>query len=184
MSLAQECYGFRSELNAKGIVFSFVGYVSEGILFALGDALKQKMALEDTDANLTKRVFSVFVEQVQNIIRYSSDRVAGETDRPVEMSSGLIAVGREEGRFFVLCGNTINTAEAPRLRQKLEHLRSLDKQGIKAFYKEKLREPPEEDSKGASIGLIEIARRASEPLGFDFLDLPEGQCFFALKAYI
>lgn len=184
MSLAQECYGFRSDLNAKGIVFSFVGYVSEGILFALGDALKQKMALEETDRNLTKRVFSVFVEQVQNIIRYSADRVEGETDRPVELSSGLVAVGMEDGRFFVLCGNTIRTLDSPRLRDRLAHLQGMDKTAIKAFYKEKLREPPEEDSRGGSIGLIEIARRASEPLQFDFLDLPEGQTFFALKAYI
>jgi len=184
MSLAKDCFDFRADLRASGIIFSFVGYVSEGILFALGDALKQKMALEETDANLTKRVFSVFVEQVQNIIRYSTDRVVGETDRPVELSSGLVAVGMEGERFFVLCGNTISRAEVPRLRERLEHLRGMDKEAIKKFYRQKLREPAEEDSKGGSIGLIEIARRASEPLQFDFLDLPHEQSFFALKAYI
>ncbi len=184
MSLAKDCFDFRSDLWNSGIIFSFVGYVSEGILFALGDALKQKMALDDADENLTKRVFSVFVEQVQNIIRYSTDRVVGETDRPVELSSGLVAVGREGERFFVVCGNTINRSEVPRLRERLEHLRGLDGDAIRKFYRQKLREPSEENSRGGSIGLIEIARRASEPLQFDFLDLPDDQSFFALKAYI
>jgi hypothetical protein len=66
----------------------------------------------------------------------------------------------------------------------LEHLRSLDRDELKAYYKEKLREPPEEESKGATIGLIEIARRASEPIEFDFLDIDESQAFFCLKAHI
>ncbi len=73
--LAKEYYGFKKSLDEKGIMVSFSGFVSEGILFALGEALKQKMTLDDTDINTAKKVFSVFVEQVQNVIRYSSDRV-------------------------------------------------------------------------------------------------------------
>ncbi|MBS4096725.1 MAG: SiaB family protein kinase [Sulfuricella sp.] len=182
--LVQEYYGFQQDLNRKGIVFSFTGYVSEGILFALGEALKQKMALDETDANVTRKVFSVFVEQVQNIIRYSVDRVEGELDKKVELSSGMIAVGREEQRFFVVCGNIVSQNDVPMLRERLQKLATMDKDALKAHYKEKLREPSEEQSRGGSIGLIEIARRASEPIEFDFMDIDPGRAFFCLKAYI
>ena len=162
MSLAEDCFAFRSDLRTNGIIFSFVGYVSEGILFALGDALKQKMALEDADENLTMRVFAVFVEQVQNVIRYSNDRMVGETDRPVELSSGIVAVGMEGERFFVVCGNTITRADVPRLQARLEHLQGLDRDAIRKFYRQKLREPAEEDSRGGSISRP-VAAAASGP---------------------
>lgn len=182
--LAREYYEFKNRLHEQGIMFSFTGYVSEAILFSLGDALKKKMALEDTDANVIKRVFSVFVEQVQNIIRYSAERLdAGEAER-ARLSSGMITVGAKGQRFFVVCGNVLSNRQVPQLRERLEHLKGLDKAAIKAYYKQKLKEPPEADSQGATIGLVEIARRASEPVEFDFLDLGDDTAFFCLKAYI
>lgn len=182
--LAEEYYAFKQNLNEKSIIFSFIGYVSESVLVALGDALRQKMALQETDMNTMKRVFSVFVEQVQNIIRYSAERVSGDLGRKVELSSGMITVGAEKGKFFVVCANVVQQDNVQKLKERLEHLKRLDKDEIKAFYKEKLREDPEEDSKGATIGLIEIARRASDPIEFDFMNLDDGHAFFCLKAYI
>ena len=47
-----------------------------------------------------------------------------------------------------------------------------------------LKDTPEMDSKGASIGLLEIARRSSSPIEFDFMSIDEQKTFFCLKAYI
>lgn len=182
--LANDYYLFQQELTRKGIIFSYTGYVSESILSALGEALRQKMVVDEADRNVTKRVFSVFVEQVQNIIRYSADRIGVASNPPLELSSGVITVGRQDGRFFVVCGNIISHADADSLRKRLQNLAGMDKDALKSFYKQKLREPPEKDSKGATIGLIEIARRTSEPIQFDFRTLEDGNAFFCLKAYI
>lgn len=182
--LAKEYYGFKKSLDEKGIMVSFSGFISEGILFALGEALKQKMTLDDTDMNTAKKVFSVFVEQVQNVIRYSSDRVEGNVGRKVELGSGTITVGHEGDKFFIVCSNTVDSSDVAMLKERLEILKTLDKDGLKAYYKEKLREEPEAQSKGATIGLIEIARRASEPIEFDFEEIDNESSFFCLKAYI
>ncbi len=182
--VAQEVLGFQRGLVRRGIIFSFTGYISEGILKALGDALRQKIRLEATDAKTVNRVFSVFVEQVQNIIRYSAERIENADDPPVELSSGMITVGSEGGRFFVICGNVIAREDAGTLNARLGELARMDSQQLRQFYKEKLREPPEEGSKGGSIGLIEIARRASEPIQYDFEHLSDTQSYFVLKAYI
>lgn len=182
--LAQDYYDFHQGLAGKGIILSFTGYVSEGILFALGDALRQKMALDEADANITKKVFSIFVEQVQNIIRYSAEKVEGNLGKRVELSSGTITVGREGERFFVVCGNVIRREDATALRERLSALAAMSKDELKHHYKEKLKEPAEEQSRGGSIGLIEIARRASAPIQFDFQEIDDSAAFFCLKAYI
>jgi len=184
-SWAEAYNDYRGWLTGQGIIFSFTGYLSEDMLTTLGGALKKRMALSETDANVAKRVFSVFVEQVQNIIRYSADRLASQ-EPPVEMSGGMVTVGVDDGRFFVVCGNVVNAARAAPLRERLTHLASLDKDQLKAYYREKLREPPEEESQGASIGLIEIARRSSEPIEFGivWLEPDETRAFFCIKAFI
>jgi hypothetical protein len=172
---------FKRDLDEKGIIFSFSGYMSEGILYSLGDAMRQKMALEDTDVNTIKKVFSVFVEQAQNIIRYSAEKVSASS---VELSSGMVTIGTENGQFFILCANTVMAADVPKLHQRLDTLRRMERDEIKAYYKEQLREAPEENSRGATIGLIEIARRASKPIEFDFDPIDGEKSFFVLKVSI
>jgi hypothetical protein len=60
----------------------------------------------------------------------------------------------------------------------------LSKDELKALYKEQLRAEPEQGSKGAGLGFMEIARRASKPLEFDFTNIDSDHAFFALKATI
>lgn len=183
--LAQQYRTFKRVLDEQGIIFSFSGYLSEGVLYSLGDALRQKMAIEDTDVNTIKKVFSVFVEQAQNIIRYSAERVSGKAkELDIELSSGMVTIGRENGGIFVVCANVLKSADVPKLRDRLERLRGMDQNELKAYYKEQLREPPDEDSKGATIGLIEIARRASTPIEFDFEPMDNEESFFCLKVLI
>jgi hypothetical protein len=59
----------------------------------------------------------------------------------------------------------------------------MSKEELRALHKEQLRADPEEGSKGAGLGFMEIARRASKPIEFDFTDLGD-YTFFALKATI
>lgn len=182
--LAPQYRAFKRMLDERGILFSFSGYLSEGILYSLGDTLRQKMTLDETDLTTIKKVFSVFIEQAQNIIRYSAEKVLGTVGKSVELSSGMVTIGTEEGRFFIVCANTILEEDVPRLKQRLELLQKMDKDEIKAYYKEQLREAPDEKSRGATIGLIEIARRASEPIQFDFERIDAEKFFFCLKVSI
>ncbi|HTH98215.1 MAG TPA: SiaB family protein kinase [Stellaceae bacterium] len=182
--LAKAYLDFRTRLDQEGAVLTYCGFVSESVLTALGETLKRKMAESDTDANTMKRVFSVFIEQVQNIIRYSGERLQKQATPP-GMGGGLIMVGTEGDQYFVVCANFIAEDRVERLRGRLEHLLTLDKDAIRVYYREKLREPPEDDSLGATVGLIEIARRSSRPLQYDFHPTPDGKSsFFCLKAYI
>jgi len=182
--MASDYFRMKTEGAREGIIFSFNGFISESILFALGDALKKKMSADETNLTTIKRVFSVFVEQAQNIIRYSAEVLGEHEQDGQEFRSGLITVGSEGGRFFVVCGNVMLREDAEPLQTRLEILRSLDPAGIKAYYREKIMDPTTPGSKGANLGLIEIARRASEPIQFDFLDIDGQTTFYCMKVFI
>ena len=52
------------------------------------------------------------------------------------------------------------------------------------MYKETLKSETPEGSKGAGVGFIEIARRSSKPIRFDFIDVDDRFSFFALETEI
>lgn len=179
--LAQSYLEFKGRLDQQGAVLTYCGSVSEAIMAALGETLKQKMVERESDAADIRRAFSIFVEQVQNVIRYSEEN---RKNGDVGPRSGLIMVGLKQGRYFIVCGNFVQQDKVERLRARLDHLVTLDRDSIRQFYREKLREPPEEGSLGATIGLIEIARRSSLPIEYDFSPSDAAMSFFCLKAYV
>lgn len=183
--LAHDFMAFHDAAKRNGVILSFGGDLSENVMFSLGEVLKLRMRQEETDASVAKRVFSIFVEQAQNVIRYSADRVASpaEAERP-RVSGGIIVVGSEGGRFFVVCGNEVGRGDVPRLRERLDHIVGLSADELKQFYRDKLRQAPDEGSLGGSIGLIEIARRSSAPVEYGFQEIGDDRSLFCLKAYI
>jgi Family of unknown function (DUF6272) len=179
--IPKDLYRVTQMLARQHISLCYSGYLSEEVLAGLADALRSKMAADNQDENLRKRVFSVFIEQVQNVMRYSADPLR-DTDG-TSHRFGIVTFGVHE-KFFVLTGNRMLTADAERLRAKLEEIRHLNKEDLRAYYREQLNAPQQEGDKGAGLGLIEIARRVSQPFEFDFVPLDDGTSFFCLKAYI
>ncbi|OSM04090.1 hypothetical protein MAIT1_03649 [Magnetofaba australis IT-1] len=183
---AQELLDYRRGMDHEEVVFCYSGYVTEEILVGVGQALKAKLREEEEEKSVARNMFSLFVEQVQNVIRYSRERITVQNGEFGfnEMAFGVFAVGRVDGKRYVSCGNVIDQNEVARMRDKLEHIQTLDAKGLKTLYKEILRGETPEGSKGAGVGLLDIARRATGGLDYDFVKLKEGEAFFALTAYI
>ena len=176
-------------LHKQGVIFAYGGYVTEPVLSGVGDALKQKLTIDDADTKTLRSVFAVFVEQMQNIIRYSAEKVeaplppAADERALKELRYGILTIGREGNEYVVCAGNLIERGDVERLHARLSRIREMSKEELRALYKEQLRADPEEGSKGAGLGFMEIARRASKPIEFYFTDLGD-YTFFALKATI
>jgi len=188
--LASQLMNLRGMLHEGGVIFAYSGYVTEPVLSGVGEALKQKLTIDDADTKTLRSVFAVFVEQMQNIIRYSAEKVQGplppaSNERALkELRYGILTIGKEGSDYVVCAGNLVERADVPRLHARLSRIREMNKDELKVLYKEQLRAEPEAGSKGAGLGFMEIARRATKPIEFDFADLDANHAFFALKATI
>jgi len=203
--IASGFYQFRSELEKRGIVFSYSGILTEDILTSIGGALRQKMTLDRTDPKIARGVFSSFVEQVQNVIRYSAEtqeipapeaseaKPLSTTDASTEeggneenlLRYGLVAIGRlSDGRHFVSCSNMVAASQADGIRASLERLRGLDRKALTTLMKEQLKEGPPDGSKGAGVGFITMAREALGGFDFDFYPIPDSDnVYFTFEAF-
>jgi hypothetical protein len=182
--------GFRKELEDRGIVFSYSGYLNEDILSGIGNALRSKMTIDRTEEKISRAVFSAFVEQVQNVIRYSAEtssqassgEVAGE--EAVVLPYGLVAIGEyPDGQHFVTCCNMVLSSDTKKLSEQLESIRGLDRKELGALMRQQLRDGPPEGSKGAGVGFIAIAREAHGNWEYDIVEnAKEGFDFFSFEA--
>jgi hypothetical protein len=179
---AEDLFQFHNDLQKRGVLICYSGYLTEAILESIGTTLRAKLEIDMTDRKLARTLFSVFVEQVQNVVRYSAEVEVGSG--PTELRYGLVAVGKDEGGHFVAVGNLMPTADVPRLRDGLIVIQKLDKRALTVRYREVLKAAPPEGSKGAGAGCTHIARLASRGIEFGFRETDNGLSFFGLKALI
>lgn len=183
---AHELLPFRNGLNDQGIILCYNGYMTEEILFGIGTTIKHKMAVKRADKHVAKGIFSLFVEQMQNVIRYSAEKESCDLDgRALTLRYGLLVVGMEsDNHYFVACGNLVDRKDVTPLRNNLTHIKSLDQEGLKELFRRTLKGETPAGSLGAGVGFIDIARRATRGFEFDFTDVDETLTYFSIKAYI
>lgn len=171
------------DLKKDGIFFCFSGAINQNTVEGIGETLKQKMALEAMGMGTIQKVFGILVEQMQNIINYSAEKIQGGGEG-AELSVGILTVGREGGRICIRCGNYIGRDKAPIMSERISKLQTMSKEELKSYYKERRKAGPEEGSKGAGLGFIEMARSAAMPIEFEIEDVNDKQAFFSLKVMI
>lgn len=181
---AGELFDLKKTMQRNRILHSYSGYMNEAVLLGVGDAIKRTIGFDEQPTRVARSVFGVFVEQMQNIIRYSTETLPEEETESSDFRYGILAIGLADGGYLVASGNQIRKSDKERIRSQLEVLQKSSPDELKKMYREKIHAGPDPGSKGASIGLIEIARRATRPIEFEFFDVNDTQTFFALKVII
>ena len=182
--MLDKIYAMVEYLKDHEMVFWYNGPVSQVLVVEIGDIIKKSID-EGSDKVVINRIFSILVEQMQNIIKYSVQKTSGgDGAGRLILSSGLIAVGVEENYYSVISGNVICNNDKDRIRERLDLIISMDRDAQKEYYKAMRRKEPDPQSRGAGLGFIEMARKASRPLEYRFTPVDEEHSFFSLKALV
>jgi hypothetical protein len=173
-------YEIKKTFNQRGMLICFAGPFSHSIIEELGTAVKRYLEAEELTKASLMDVFSVFIEQTQNVRNYAEQKASqGNTD--CDFNSGIVAIGKNGVKYVVSSGNFAERRDIQRAIEKLEELKALDKLGLKAAYKEQMRRelPPGQTS---GLGLIDMSRKTSIPLEYSIIDVDNRYCFFSLTA--
>ena len=182
--MLENLYSLKILLDQEGLFFCFSGPLSQTLLIEIGDVLKNRMKSKEADHSTILKVFSVFIEQAQNIIHYSAEKIITSPSQNFGLSHGVVAVGHDQTHYYVVCGNLLKNESVDKLRNLLTRLQNMSKEELKEYYKEQRKKPAPQESKGAHLGLIELARKAAKPIEFHFHPVNEQDTFFSLKTEI
>lgn len=164
-------------MKDSGVLLYFNGPVCQTMVESIGGVMRKKMTAQNHKLTLVQRVFAVLVEQMQNIVHYCDSSLP-------EMPDGQIVVYRENGGIHVSSGNSMAPEQADRLKQNIDTLNTLNKQELKMLYKKQRRQPAPPTSKGAGLGLIEMARKSSQPMSYSFCNTSGAMVYFSVDVRI
>ncbi|MES0489117.1 MAG: SiaB family protein kinase [Leptospirales bacterium] len=180
-------FQFKEQLNTDNIIFCINGPFTQELTSGIAESLKQKMDLEEVSVSTTMKLFSVLVEKAQNIIHYSVERAAKSIheDEPTgTLAFGIIIVGYENDHYYILGGNKVKNIHVKALTEKLSLVQKMNKDELKKYYNEQRKKERKENHKGAGLGFIEISRKASSPIEFNFQKIDDTYSFFNITTII
>jgi hypothetical protein len=99
-------------------------------------------------------------------------------------NSAIFMIGKHANEYIITTGNPINIEKVEGLNRKLEQINGLDKEGLKALYKDIIKNGDLSDKGGAGLGFVDMARKSGQKLEFDFQPINEKISFFSLKTTI
>lgn len=154
----------------------------------IGNTLRKRLEFDDMPLAASQAVFSVFVEQMNNMLHYSAEKEHfsnTEKGMTLDVGSGIFILGSEGKKYFLQTGNMMKRKQKELIQERIDYLNTLDKTQMRKFYKEKIKSDNDNpESKGAGIGLIEIARRASSKIDYTFTEIDEENIFFSMYVTI
>lgn len=132
------------------------------------------------ESSIKRKVFNVMVEALQNIVKHSDELVDGA----IRSHAAIFLIGKEANRYCIMSGNPIRKANVASLKQKLDQINGLDKDGLKDLYKDIIKNTTISEKGGAGLGFVDMARKSGEKLEFDFPEMSADYCFFCLRVNV
>ena len=174
-----------NSMKSHNISISYTGPLWEDGIISMADMLKSQMSKKKLPKKASKILFSVFVEQVTNMLIYSAGREQRGNAPDYKVPTGMLVLGKKDNVYFIQTGNEIHNKNVELVRNRIDYLNSLDKNELRKHNKERLRSEKENPkSKGAGLGLIEIARRTTAPISYTFDLINDELSYFSMYVEI
>ena len=87
--------------------------MTEDLLTTIANPVRHQLSDKETEEAVANRVFGVFIEQAQNIIRYSHQKTKSTGD-----SVGTIAISIDDDCFLIEAVNVVSSLNEMCLRQR------------------------------------------------------------------
>jgi hypothetical protein len=170
-------YGQYLEIKDHKVLVSFKGALSQEVLSEFGTMIRSSLSAETN----TKRIFAVFVELAQNIVHYSAEHLPNFAGNA---GVGIIILKERQNLFFLSSGNMVSNHSVEKIRAKVEKVNAMNKDELKAFYQELIRGVrPADGSKGAGLGLVDIARKVDGPISCIVDPIDDVNSFLTLSVF-
>jgi len=177
-----DLYNLRQIANERGVLISFAGPFSHGIIEEIGQAITRYLESETLTKAYLMDVFSVFIEQAQNVRNYAN-KMASQGNKDHDFNHGIVTIGKKDNHHIVCSGNFIRRCDVSPLAAKLDQLHNLDSKELKVLYKQQLRKE-RKPGEGGGLGLIDMSRKSSLPLAYEMRTLDKDYSFFSLCATV
>lgn len=138
-----------------------------------------KMAEDDIEVKVRRKVFSVMLESLQNISKYNP---GFEVEERLGMPIAMVSSEKEGMRLTT--GNLIKNSKIPKMEDRLKTVNKYDKKGLKELYRISLAGEDLKAEKTGIMGLIDIARKSGHKLEYRFDKVNSEYSYYVLSVLV
>lgn len=155
--------------------FGPLSYEEIGFLLNRMSAYVDKQGLSIT---VKKKVYSAMVESLENIYKHQ-DIISSNTEHQPRFTLFL-----DEKQFSIFASNSLLSPKKPALKEKLDRVNSLNKEGLKELYMLTILSGDVSPKGGAGLGIINIAKVSENKIKYTFETINSEYSYFTINVVI
>lgn len=164
-------------MNQENLGYIYRGRFNQEITDNILTLTETNLQRQEGESKVKKRIYSIMVEGLQNITRHQDD--ANDIEKKEE-SLGIFVIQKVDNLYFITTGNIVDNDTIPHLKSLIEKINGLNKEELKAYYKQVLSDGSLSDKGGAGLGLIDMARKSGNKLFYSFRKVDSDHSYFYL----
>ena len=166
----------RKQMLDKNLFIVYKGDVSKETILPMSEMIEQSVSQLAENAIHEKKTIIVLIELLQNMSIHGM-RTEGKQD-------GMFALGAKDNTFIISGSNLVTAEGKNKLESHLSNLAKMDIDELNNEYRRVLKDGDPTNVKGSSLGLIEISRRSSAPLIYEFEQMDNDTYLYSLRLVI
>jgi hypothetical protein len=166
-------------MNDVQILIEFKGKVTFNEISKLINELSNKMKELKETVNIYKRLLTIMVESLENIIKYT-DRIDNK-DEIIQKNPAFFQLGKLNNQYIVKVSNPVKICDSDFLKNRLERLNKYNYHELKQMYHEIISNGQFSDQGGAGLGFIEMMKATGEKIGYSFEKINKEFSYFSLE---
>ena len=177
-----DIYDFYEKMERNKIMLSFKGDITSELLTSILQIMESKLDNLQEEPKIKKKVYNVLVECLQNLYHHMDEVNSMEAQNGgLGNRTAIFMIGKIDNEYNIFTGNYIYPHNVEPLRRKLDKINAMTKDELKEFYKEILNNEEFSEKGGGGLGMIDIARKSGQKLGYNFHSVDETNSFFSLN---
>ena len=172
-------FDLHKAMVTNSLILVYEGEFTQEITKSVLAMAERNMDSLGEESGIKRKVFNVMVECLQNIAKHGD-----EFQETTLKNSAIFMIGKDRDGYIISSGNPIRADKVDLLRSKLEEINGLDKDGLKALYKEIIKNGELSERGGAGLGFVDMARKSGNKLNFGFAPIDDQYDFFMLQTRI
>jgi len=161
------------------LFFIWSAHISPDVEREVLTLTETKLTEEDVEMNIRRRVFSVLIEILENVAKYSPGR---EPEEQFGMPVAMISF--EDEVYSISTGNLIRNNDVEELRNKLDLINKNDKVGLKELFRTSISGQTVKSESTGNMGLIDMARKSGSKLVYQFEQINEFYSYYSLMVKV
>jgi len=163
----------------NNIYLIWSGHISPDIGKEVISFTEKKLEEENIEQSMRRRVFSILVEMIENVAKYSPGREDEE-----KYGMPLAMVRFKHGRYHLTTGNLIRNIKIGILKEKMGIINQLDNAELKEHFKKSLSGQSAENESTGNLGLIDMAWKSGNKLHYQLRPVNDIYSYFTITTRI